>query len=163
MIKTKKSIVKKACGGKGGEYKNPGSATISGGIKEVGQGIKNVGWDAVDRITRGKQPEMTNQIPMRYQPSFVKEDYLGRAKSKIANAAKEAVINPIGSAAVGIGAAVKGLTGSTPKDIVKGAVKKVKDYRKASYEKDLASDQALGEKYKQAAMNPDNFGPLKHR
>ena len=54
-MKTKKGIMRAACKGKGG----------------VADDVKNIGWDAMDKVERGNLKNY--EIPMRYQPDFVKD------------------------------------------------------------------------------------------
>lgn len=116
MEKSKKSIIKsacKSCEGKGGLFADT-VKEIPGTIKKGVEGAKNVGWDIMDKVERGKLK--SNEIPMRYQPDFVKKMHLkkfpetvgakvGGAIGKGVGFATKALVNPVGTA-IGAGRAV---------------------------------------------------------
>ena len=110
MKTSKKTILKKACG-KGGCGKG---GPVGDAIKGAVQKAKNVGWDAMDVVERGHiVKDGTREIPMKYQPQFVKDMHLkalpetigrkvGGAVGKAAGFAVGAMANPVGTAIKGV-------------------------------------------------------------
>lgn len=149
--KDKKTIAKEAVkkviyGGKGGpiwdSVKNVG-ATVS-------KSAKNLGYDTIDKIERGKLAP--NEIPMRYQPDFVKESHVKNLPRTIGS--------KIGGA-IGAGMGVVAKSIINPIDTTVSGIKKYKKYKKDNidplFEEEDKYKNSLKDTIKKYEITPDNF------
>lgn len=154
MKKTKKDILKKACG-KGG----PG-LSISHGIEKTQKignavskgitGLKNLGWDAMDKVERGKLAP--NEIPMRYQPDIIKKAHLKNFPKVIGKKIVNAHINPVGAIKTG----AKWIGGQIKKDNESRAYsgEQMRKAKELEEEKKKILEESLKKQYKAPAVPP---------
>ena len=177
MKKTKKSIVHSACKGKGGPIadtlRNYNTNRLQKNVDEAKANFDPTKHETMDYFKEGDNDLMDtentryhNERMGRKYDSAVKakaewdakpnRGELGFAKDAVKNVANTFVA-PVSLAAKGIGAVVKGVTGKTPKDIVKGAIGKVQNYRKESYARDAKVEADKKKKWEDGIDNPDNY------